>query len=135
MNERHKAFADYYIETMNATESYKKAYPSCKKDSTARTNASKLLTNANIQDYIKERMESKEEERIASQDEVLAFLTSVMRGEVKDQLGLETPVKDRNKAAELLGKRYAMWTDKQEIDTNAVVQIIDDIGDTYDKGD
>lgn len=127
MNERHKAFADYYIETMNAADSYKKAYPSCKKDSTARTNASKLLTNTNIQDYIKERMESKEEERIASQDEVLAFLTSVMRGEVQDQLGLETPVKERNKAAELLGKRYGSWIDRQDINTTVMPIFVDDI--------
>ncbi|MCY9539220.1 terminase small subunit [Paenibacillus alvei] len=129
LNERHKAFADYYIENQNGTESYKKAYPNCKKDSTARVNASKLLTNPNIQKYIKERLAEKEAERVASQDEVLEFLTQVMRGEVKDQLGLETPVKERSKAAELLGKRYALWTDKQQIDVNGAVQIIDDVPD------
>lgn len=127
MNEKQKAFADYYIETTNGTESYKKAYPKCKSDSSARTGASKLLTNPNIQNYIKERLESKEVDRIANQDEVLSFLTQVMRGEVKDQLGLETPVKERNKAAELLGKRYALWTDKQVIDGAMAVQIVDDI--------
>ncbi|WP_068505727.1 terminase small subunit [Paenibacillus kribbensis] len=127
MNERHKAFADYYIETQNGTESYKMAYPKCKKDATARVNASKLLTNPNIKEYIKERMESKELVRIASQDEVLEFLTQVIRGEVKDQLGLETPVKERNKAAELLGKRYGLWVDK--LDVNAVIApvFVDDI--------
>lgn len=128
MNERHKAFADYYIESQNGTESYKRAYPNCKKDATARVNASKLLTKPNIQEYIRERLESKEADRIASQDEVLEFLTRVMRGEVEDQLGLETPVKERNKAAELLGKRYALWTEKHQIDGAVGVQIIDDIG-------
>nr|WP_238555950.1 terminase small subunit [Paenibacillus alvei] len=78
---------------------------------------------------MKERLAEKEAERVASQDEVLEFLTQVMRGEVKDQLGLETPVKERSKAAELLGKRYALWTDKQQIDVNGAVQIIDDVPD------
>lgn len=127
MNEKHKAFADYYIENQNGAESYKMAYPSCKKDATARTNASKLLTNPNIQGYIKERMASKEATRIASQDEVLEFLTQVMRGEVKDQLGLETPVKERNNAAVQLGKRYGLWVEKLEHSGNIGVQIVDDI--------
>jgi phage terminase small subunit len=127
MNERQKAFGDYYIETLNAAESYKRAYPSCKRDATARTNGSKLLTKTDIQDYIKERMQSKESARVASQDEVLEFLTQVMRGEVKDQLGLETPVKERNRAAELLGKRYSIFADKQKPPENKGVQIVDDI--------
>lgn len=127
MNERHKAFADYYIETMNATESYKRAYPKCKNDASARASSSKLLTNPNIQDYIKERMATKEKGRIASQDEILIFLTDVMEGKVTDQLGLETPVKERNKAAELLGKRYALWVDRQDINASVVPVFIDDI--------
>ncbi len=127
MNEKQKAFADYYIETNNASESYKRAYPSCKTDLAARTNASKLLTNTNIQNYIKERLDSKDNERVASQDEVLKFLTDVMRGNVKDQLGLETPVKDRNKAAELLGKRYKLFEDNLNINGNVPIKIVDDI--------
>jgi phage terminase small subunit len=127
MNAKQTAFADYYIETANGAESYKRAYPSCKSDATARTNASKLLTNPNVQNYIKERMDEKDKKRIASQDEVLAFLTQVMRGEVMDQLGFETPVRERNNAAELLGKRYALWTEKKEISGSVGVKIVDDI--------
>lgn len=127
MNEKQRAFADYYVETGNGSESYKRAYTSCKSDATARTNASKLLTNANVLNYIKERMAEKEAKRIASQDEVLSFLTAVMRGEVMDQLGFETPVKERNKAAELLGKRYVLWTEKVEHSGDVGVTITDDI--------
>ncbi|NJJ38551.1 terminase small subunit [Paenibacillus apii] len=127
MNAKQIAFADYYIETANGAESYKRAYPSCKSDATARTNASKLLTNPNIQNYIKERMEQKDKLRIASQDEVLSYLTQVMRGEVQDQLGFETSVRDRNNAAELLGKRYALWTEKKELTGNLGVTIVNDI--------
>jgi phage terminase small subunit len=127
MNEKQKAFADYYIETNNATESYKRAYKSCKSDAAARASGSKLLTNPNIKKYIEERLAGKEKERIANQDEILEFLTSVIRGEVKDQLGLETPVKDRNKAAELLGKRYGLFVDKIEHSGETGVRIINDI--------
>lgn len=132
MNERQKAFADYYIETTNGADSYKKAYPSCKTDSAARTGASKLLTNPNVQAYIKERLAEKEAARIASQNEILEFLTQVMRGEVKDQLGLETPVKERNKAAEMLGKRYALWVDRQDINAAVTPVFIDDISGEED---
>lgn len=127
MKEQHKAFADYYIETQNGAESYKRAYPTCKTDGTARTNANNLLTRTDIQAYIKERMASKEAMRIASQDEILEFLTSVMRGEVKDQLGLETPVKERNNAAVQLGKRYGLWLDKLEHSGEVGVKIVDDV--------
>ena len=52
LNEKQKAFADYYIESLNATESYKKVYE-CSYN-TARTNGARLLTNANIKKYIDE---------------------------------------------------------------------------------
>lgn len=114
MKEQHKAFADYYIETQNGADSYRRAYPNCKSDGTARTNANKLLTRTDVQAYVKERLASKEAERIATQDEILEFLTSVMRGEVLDQMGFETSVRDRKDAAVQLGKRHGMWVEKHE---------------------
>jgi phage terminase small subunit len=92
-----------------------------------RANASRLLTNDNVSTYIKSLIDNKDKDRIASQDEVLQFLTNVLRGEetetipmfAKDRFEMvdNTPnIKDRTKAAELLGKRYAMWTDKKEIE-------------------
>jgi phage terminase small subunit len=124
MNEKQKAFADYYIETLNATEAAKRAGYS---EKTAEVQGCRLLNNAKIKAYIKERLESKDAARVASQDEVLQFLTQVMRGEVKDQLGLETPVKERNRAAELLGKRYAIFNDNLKIDGTVPVKIVDDL--------
>lgn len=115
MNEKQKAFCDYYLELGNATEAYKRAYPNCKKDGTARTNSSKLLTNANISQYIDERLKEIESERIAKPEEVLQYLTKVLRGEEKDQFGLDATLQDRTKAAELLGKRYRLFTDKMEV--------------------
>lgn len=146
LTEQQKRFADYYIETANATQSYIKAGYKAR-DKSAEVNASRLLSNAKVREYIDSKIAIKDEKRIAKQDEILEFLSDIMRGEVREEfpigLGMgeqklvkkELDGKDRIKAAELLGKRYAMWTDKQEIDANAVVQIIDDIGDAYDKGD
>lgn len=78
LNSRQKAFADNYIISGNATEAYKKAGYS---EKYADTNASKLLENTRILEYIKQRTAPAEEKRIASGDEVLMFLTRVMNGE------------------------------------------------------
>ena len=131
LNEKQKAFADYYIESLNATESYKKVYE-CSYN-TARTNGARLLTNANIKKYIDEVMSAKDESRIASQDEILQILTDIARGITEEevvqfsQLGEELrttrkpTIKDRMKASELLGKRYRMWIDKVEANVNQQV--------------
>lgn len=143
LTEKQKAFCDYYIETLNATESYKKAGYKVKTDGAARVNASRLLTNANVRKYIEERMKQKESERIASQNEVLEFLTRVMRGEeVEEVVGFtesgpvkekKTPsTRDRVRAAELLGKRYMLFSDNVNITGSVGVQIIDDIGSDDD---
>lgn len=131
LNEKQKAFADYYIESLNATESYAKAYE-CSYN-TARTNGARLLAKANIKKYIDEVMSAKDESRIASQDEILQILTDIARGITEEevvqfsQLGEELrttrkpTIKDRMKASELLGKRYRMWVDKVEADVSQQV--------------
>ena len=121
MTEKQKAFCDYYLELGNATEAYKKSYQSCKKDGTARTNSSKLLTKTNIVQYIEERLKKMDSERIAKPEEVLQYLTKVMRGEEKDQFELDATLQDRTRAAELLGKRYRLFIDKVETDANVTV--------------
>ena len=139
LNENHKAFCDFYIESLNATESYMKVYK-CSYN-TARTNGARLLTNANIKKYIDEVMSAKDESRIASQDEILQILTDIARGVTEEevvtfsQLGEELrttrkpTIKDRMKASELLGKRYRLFVDKAELEITEPITIIDDIGD------
>ena len=139
LNEKQKAFADYYIESLNATESYAKAYE-CSYNA-ARTNGARLLANANIKNYIDEVMSAKDESRIASQDEILQILTDIARGITEEevvqfsQLGEELrttrrpTIKDRMKASELLGKRYRLFVDKAELEITEPITIIDDIGD------
>ena len=132
LNEKQKAFADYYIESLNATESYKRAY-NVVNQSTAEANGSRLLRNAKVKNYIDEVMSAKDESRIASQDEILQILTDIARGITEEevvqfsQLGEELrttrkpTIKDRMKASELLGKRYTMWVDKVEANVNQQV--------------
>lgn len=136
---KQQAFADYYIELGNATEAYLKAYPNVIKETTARANGSRLLTNANVSAYIEERMEQLKSERVADQQEVLEYLTSIMRGEHTEEVlrgigegaqvvdDIDVSAKDRIKAAEMLGKRYKLWTEKSEVEVSGAVQFIDDI--------
>ena len=133
MTEKQKIFADEYIICLNATRAYKKAYPNVKKDEVARSNGSRLLTNANVKAYIDEQLEKLQSERVADQQEVMEYLTAVMRGKktepllVLDGEGKQKvvdaipPVQARTKAAELLGKRYRLFTDKQEVEVQGTV--------------
>ena len=143
MTEKQKIFADEYIICLNATRAYKKAYPNVKKDEVARANGSRLLTNANVKAYIDEQLEKLQSERVADQQEVMEYLTAVMRGKktepllVLDGEGKQKvvnaipPVQARTKAAELLGKRYRLFTDKQEVEVQGTVVFAneDDIAD------
>ena len=132
MTKAQEIFCNEYLIDTNGTRAYKAAYPKVKKDSTARTNASRLLTKANIKDYIDKKMEEKEEKLIAKQDEVLKYLTSVLRGESESEIVViesngdgyssakhiikRPDEKEKLKAGELLGKRYGLFIEKKDID-------------------
>ena len=138
MTEKQKIFADEYIICVNATKAYKKAYPNVKKDEVARANGSRLLTKANVKAYIDEQLEKLQSERVADQQEVMEYLTAVMRGKktepllVLDGEGKQKvvdaipPVQARTKAAELLGKRYRLFTDKVELDATVEQVVFED---------
>lgn len=149
LSEKQKAFADYYIQTCNATEAALKAGYSPK---TAYSSGQRNTKNPIIKAFIDERLKQMEEERIADSAEVLKYLTSVMRGEVKEEvvvvegegegyssakkMNKEVSPRDRNKAAELLGKRYRLFIDKVEQQVDATVNstakldsILEQLGD------
>lgn len=90
MTEKQKIFADEYLIDLNATRAYRVAYPSVKKDETARANSSRMLTNANVAKYITERMEERQKRTEITQDRVLkelaviAFAKATDYAEVKD---------------------------------------------------
>lgn len=123
MTEKQKRFADEYLVDLNGTRAYKVAYPSVKSDKTAGVNAARLLGNASVRAYLDERLEQLHSERTADVQEILEYLTAVMRGEEKEEkmaanaLGEMEAYNVRNqanqlKAAELLGKRFGLFTDK-----------------------
>jgi phage terminase small subunit len=106
-----------------------------------------IIFSPQIKKYIDQRLEQLKKESIAEQDEILQYLTSIVRGKQTEQTlvgegmgeqsikDIEVSAKDRIKAAELLGKRYGMWVDKQELSGNiGVVKIIDDIPEADDDG-
>lgn len=138
---KQKRFADEYIISGNATQSAIKAGYSKK---TAGVIAVENLEKPNIKAYIDERLKELDDKAIAKQEEVLQYLTAVMRGQSKSAVvvieglgeGLsearlinKTPdEKDRIKAAELLGKRYGAFTEKVDISGGMSLSIEVDYG-------
>ena len=84
MTNAQKRFADEYLIDLNATRAYKVAYPNCKKDETARANSSRLLTNANIQNYISEKQKEIEKRTEVTQDMVVQELAKIAFFNIKD---------------------------------------------------
>jgi len=139
---KQKLFCDEYIISLNATQAAIKAGYA---EKTAYAIGAENLKKPKIQSYISERMEQKESSLIATQDEVLQYLTSVLRGESQttdillvgmgdgcqevQEVEKKPSEKDRLKAAELLGKRYGLYTDKISADVDMSLDISIDYGD------
>lgn len=146
MTEKQKIFCDEYLIDLNATRAYKVAYPNVKKDEVARANGSRLLANANVRKYIGEQLEEMHNKRTANAQEVIEYLTSVLRSEsestevVIEGIGegcseartikKKPSEKDRLKAAELIGKRYGLWKEKIDVGIKPIVLMgYDDVED------
>lgn len=115
---KQKAFADAYIETGNASEAARRAKYSAK---TAAAIGGENLQKPAIQEYISSRMAELEAQRVASADEVMRFFSDVMRGEVKDQFGLDASLQDRLNAGKELMKRYAAIKDRAEANEAKII--------------
>ncbi|MEO1782526.1 phage terminase small subunit [Enterococcus diestrammenae] len=126
MTEKQKRFCDFFVELGNAKEAAIKAGYSKK---TAKQIGQENLTKPDLKDYINSRLSEMESKRIADAQEVLEYLTSVMRGEETETVAtskglyedVDVGAKDRLKAAELLGKRHALFTDKVDLQTGDIV--------------
>lgn len=146
MTNKEQMFADEWLIDMNQTRAYKAAYPNVKKDNVAAAAASRLLKKQEIHEYIEERLKKIKSEKVADAQEVMEYLTSVMRGESQSEeivvegcgdgfseakiIEKAPSEKDKLKAAELLGKRYGLYTDKMKVDNeadNEKVQKLDNI--------
>ena len=138
MTPKQKRFCDEYLIDLNATQAAIRAGYS---EKYAHTNANKLLQNTTIKDFIAARMDEKESELIANQDEVLKYLTAVMRKKseasvlARNEMGADEVIekppdeKEALKAAELLGKRYVLWTEKIEQQIDMELNISVDYGE------
>lgn len=138
MTEKQKRFCDEYLIDLNATQAAIRAGYS---EKNARNIASENLAKPNIKEYIDARMAEKQDSLIADQDEVLKYLTSVLRGNSQSSVlslcgdGCQEVIekkpdeKERLKAAELLGKRYGLYTDKVEQQLDMDLNISVDYGD------
>ena len=124
LNQRQIRFVQNYMKTNNIYHSALDAGYSSK---TASVQGSRLLTNVKVLAYINAINERIESEKIADIEEVMQYLTSVMRGEKKDQFDLEASLSDRTRAAGELAKRLDVKA--KNINVECAVNIIDDIPD------
>lgn len=132
---KQQQFADEYIRTGNA---YQSAINVGYSEKYAKARSHKMLENVGINQYIDDNLEIIQKESIAEADEIMRYLTRVLRAEEKEEIlvyvgegmqeiqTIQPSAKDRIKAAELLGKRYRMWTDKQEVEITTPI-FIDDV--------
>lgn len=149
---KQQRFIEEYLVDLNATQAAIRAGYSKK---TARSVGAENLTKPDIQKAIQKRLSEKEKALMATQDEVLKTLTRILRREAPEHVvvtlkshrsfydengnkqiidreesnivPIPTKISDVNKAAELLGKYHAMWTDRQQLDIQSAVQIIDNV--------
>lgn len=104
LTQKQKRFCEEYIKTANASASAVAAGYSKK---TAGAIGAENLKKPQIAAYIKKRIDEQDATLVADSNEILKFYTAVMRGEVKDQFGLDSSLTDRLKAADSLAKRLA----------------------------
>lgn len=124
MTPKQQKFCDEYLISGNATDAAIKAGYSPK---TAKQTGSENLSKPDLKQYIDAELEKLHSAKIADAQEVLEYLTSIMRGEHTEQVlklvgdgiqsvtDIDVAAKERIKAAELIGKRYALFSDKMDL--------------------
>lgn len=136
MTPRQQKFCDEYLISGNATDAAIKAGYSPK---TAKQTGSENLAKPDLKAYIETELEKLHSAKIADAEEVMKYLTSVMRGEHTEQVlklagdgfqtitDIDVSAKDRLKAAELVGKRYGLFTEKVGLEGAVPVVIQNDL--------
>ena len=135
MTPRQRKFCDEYLISGNATDAAIKAGYSPK---TAKQTGSENLAKPDLKAYIETELEKLHSAKIADAEEVMKYLTSVMLGEHTEQVlklagdgvqvveDIDVSAKERLKAAELIGKRYALFSDKMDLGGAVPVVIMGD---------
>lgn len=135
MTPRQQKFCDEYLISGNATDAAIKAGYSPK---TAYSMGNENLNKPELKAYIETELDKIHSDKIADAEEVMKYLTAVMRGEHTEEIPLlcgdgcqeltqkEVGAKERLKAAELIGKRYGLFTDKVGLEGAVPVVIMGD---------
>lgn len=142
LTDKQKKFCEEYLIDCNATQA---AIRAGYKEKYAHTNANKLLQKTTLKNYIDELLEKIKNNNIADAKEVMEYLTTVLRGESQSEIVViegtgdgcsvartmqkQPDEKERLKAAELLGKRYGLFTDKVNFDGLSQLVIVNDLED------
>lgn len=142
MTPKQKRFCDEYLIDCNATQAAIRAGYS---EKTAYSIGEENLRKPDIRKYIDEKLEEMQSKTIASAEEVMQYLTSVLRGEETEEVVVvegcgegysnastmdkAVGARERIKAAELLAKRYGLFTDKVNVTGNIPVVIVDDVSE------
>ena len=138
LTEKQEKFVLEYAKTGNAMQAFKNSGYQYKNDNSAKVGASRLLTNDNIKARLKELHEEQVNDSIASIQEIKEFWTKVMRNEETEEVIVtneagpykmmkDGSLRDRLKAAELLGKTSGIFVDKVEVSGNVPVTFVDDL--------
>ena len=122
LTQRQIRFVQEFMKSNNVTQAAIRAEYSKK---TASVQGSRLLTNVKVAEYVDAINERLESDKIADIQEVMEYLTSVMRGEAKDQFDLDASLSERTRAASELAKRLDVRA--KTLNIEGVVNIIDDI--------
>lgn len=142
LTKKQQRFCDEYIIDCNATRAYLSAFTSCKNAGSASTLSGRLLEKVEIKAYIDAKLREIHDKSMATADEVISYLTSVVRGQSESEVVVIEGVGDgcsnarnhkkkpteaeRIKAAELLGKYHSLFTDRHKVELEAV-QFVDNV--------
>lgn len=138
MNERQKRFVDFYIQTGNASEAARKAGYS---EHVANVAGSKLLTKGNIRAEIDRRLGELKTQRMADTQEILEHLTSVVRGELTEEVVTNSGKKitakvnqrDRLKAAEMLLKINGAFREQVDVKVDSSTLFVETLEKIWSK--
>lgn len=82
-----------------------------------------LINKVNVLAEYERLVEEARQETLASATEVMEYFTSVMRGEIKDQFGLDASLAERTKAAQELAKRTIDIENRKQGNADAQIEI------------
>lgn len=135
MTNAQKRFCDEYLIDLNATRAYKVAYPNCKKDETARANGSRLLTKANIQIYVTEKIKEREQRTEITQDMVIKELAKIAfldirklyteNGQLKNITDIDNETAGAISSLETLEEYEGYGDDREKIGDTQKVKLLD----------